>query len=518
MSDRADDAARSAGDDPRTLLVAYALGETSASERAAVERALADDPSLAAELDEIRALIAAGRTSIEAVSASYRTRRDDMLATLSPATSDAGSRRSTTARRRAHPSGGGSLVSIVGERWKRSIAFRVLVGVAAVQIGILVYLVARDDGPKPVDEVATKLLPKVNDVAETSPRRLADPDDEGLPDPDRLPAAPIVVQPEDDADTSGLDDIGIGHGFQSREVAVARFDAAKRAAALARWGGSNETEAAVSRGLAYLRGRQRDDGSFAGDAAAGGAVRETALSVLAFLGRTLDDADRRAVGRGVAFLLANQRASGCIAAADESTPATAMTHALATQCLVEARAMVPGAVDDEARVQRALAWFAPARLTAPRAVTQAGITLMVAGNLNFDVPRDVASHCRRWFDRAENRARFESSDDAAERTFFAAGRVLFGGKATPSKVVSDLLAARPDGGTRRRGDLVAWLYAAQALRLRGPSRSWARWNDAMVAALLPTQDAEGRFVARGEPAATALGVLLFETYYRYGAL
>lgn len=491
------------GDTPRhdepveTLLEAYALGELDAADRARVDDAIASDPTLAATLAQIRTTVDAGRVPVPALSVAYRRDRARRLSEV-------------FAECREAKAGPIELVvaftSYLRDRFVHSPRFRFAAVCAVLQLAVIGLLLAWG-GSKPRSPKATSRDWPTPVVDARGDRRLHEPDDDlGGAERD-LPRRPIVVDPERgerrDAEPR------FGPVFTRAALVSTRFEPSTRMRTAKRWGGGDRTEAAVARGLAHLVGAQADDGRFTFGTDRLDPIGETALGVLGFLAADIDDARRPVIERGVRFLLAHQRPSGFIGLAEDATDRRAVLgHALAAQCLAEARALVPGAVGDGVAA-RAIAWLAPDRLDDPVTVTQAGITLMVAASLGFPVPRAADSHCRSWFVE-----RSRDGLDAFERVAFAAGDVL--ARRGDAAAVSVAALSTLDVGA---SDPVAMLYAAQALRLLGERSSWDAFNRAMVARLLPEQRPDGRFVRAAAPGAdeTAMAVLMLQTYYRFGA-
>ncbi len=494
-------------DEPvETLLEAYVLGELAEGDRARVEAAVDADPALAASLAQIRTTVDAGRPAVPALSAAYRRERARRLSEV-------------FAECREAQAGPIELVaafaSYVRDRFVQSPRFRFAAMCAVLQLGVIGLLLAWG-GSKPSAPKGTgRDWPTPVVDARGDGRLLETDDDLGAAEND-LPRRPLVVDPE----RGGRSDASprFGPSFSRAALVSTRFEPATRMRTAKRWGGGDRTEAAVARGLAHLVGAQRDDGRFVFGTERLDAIGETALGVLGFLAADIDDARRPVIERGVRFLLAHQRPSGFIGLSSKEASTVApnetsgrravLGHALAAQCLAEARALVPGAVGDGVAA-RALAWLAPERLDDPVTVTQAGITLMVASNLGFVVPAGTDAHCRGWLaDRSREGL------DGFERVALAAGDVL--ARRGDADAVSIAALSTLDVG---QSDPVAMLYAAQALRLLGERDTWDAFNRAMVARLLPEQRADGRFVRASAPDAdgTALAVLVLQTYYRFGA-
>jgi hypothetical protein len=337
----------------------------------------------------------------------------------------------------------------------------------------------------------------------------------------------------------------------------------RRPAAAVALGGSEDTERAVARGLAWLARAQSSDGRW--DAARHGAGVErsvqghdrkgagarsdhgvTGLAVLAFLGAgsTHREGGHAAeVARAIEFLIGRQKPDGSLAG-DAEFFAALYCHGMATIALGEACGMTG---DERLReplaraVAHTLSRQSPATggwryaagdrgdtsqlgwqvmaLTAARNAGLMGLeaSLARAGGFLAGVSSGRAGGLAAY--RAGERP---TAAMTAEALFC---RLLLGidpAHPSVSEAVSFLEAMPPDSGPF---NAYACYYGTLAMfHAGGPA--WERWNERMQRAILPGQRSGGDLDGSWDPDAvwgghggrvysTALSVLCLEVYYRY---
>lgn len=328
-------------------------------------------------------------------------------------------------------------------------------------------------------------------------------------------------------------------------------------------GGSEQTELAVARGLAWLAQAQSPDGRW--DASRFGAGREdqthghhrggagteadtgmTGLALLAFLagGHTSQHGPYRdTVERGLGYLLRSQGADGNLGGAAE-TFAFMYCHGMATVALGEAYGLTR-----DPRLEGPLRKAMVFTLNAQNPVTggwryrpgemgdmsQFGWQVMAlhsAHAAGMEVPRRSEGLMLRYLAQASSGAHgglagyrigeLPTRPMTAEALFC---RQLLGyprEHLAMNEAGEYLLAELPGQGER---NYYFWYYGTVAMfQLQGPY--WERWNAALTHTLLASQVREGEHVGSWEPNdvwggyggrvySTALATLSLEVYYRY---
>jgi hypothetical protein len=339
---------------------------------------------------------------------------------------------------------------------------------------------------------------------------------------------------------------------------------ARRSAAAAARGGSQETERAVQAALAWLAASQSTDGRWGAARHGAGVERAvqghhrqgagarsdhgvTGLALLAFLGagNTHRDGDHAAaVRRGVAFLVGRQRADGSLAG-DAEFFAALYCHGMATIAVAEACAMTG---DESLRppleraVRHTLAMQHPVTggwryAAGDRGDTsQLGWQLMVlasarnagVGGLEAAESR-VAQFLQSVSSGAAGGLAAYRPGERPSLTMTAEAlycRMLLGLPPDHPAAAEalDLIARTPPD--RSRPNAYAWYYATLAsFHAGGPQ--WDRWNRSLQAALLPLQRRDGSAADGswdpdpvwgghgGRVYATALAAMTLEVYYRH---
>jgi hypothetical protein len=345
-----------------------------------------------------------------------------------------------------------------------------------------------------------------------------------------------------------------------------------------RQGGSEESEAAVDLGLAWLAAHQDPKGFWDSDgfSAQCGADKcggpgyalydpgVTGLALLAFLGAGNTHTTgpyKKNVIEAIEYLHAIQDPDGCFG--PRTTIHFTYNHAIDTLAMVEAYARsrsklllgpAQHGVDFILAAQNPyLGWRYGVRpQDNDTSVTSWMVSALAAAKAaGLKVDDAAFEGAKRWFGKVtdektgrvsymhgfrgvarpeELEKRFPVSDSEATTAAASFARILMGedpkSDATLRKGLG-LCAALPPAWGKDKGrlDFYYWYYGTYAL-FHFNDAKWGAWNEAMKAALLPTQrkggcedgswDAVGEWcVAGGRVYATAINVLTLEIYYRY---
>ncbi|MEE2855978.1 MAG: hypothetical protein VX949_01140 [Planctomycetota bacterium] len=442
---------------------------------------------------------------------------------------------------------------------------------------ILIPLLIPEPEPDPRSwNVVIRLEPrKIKAVEEPDPPQVVDPEPESQPQPDPEPVsqdeAESTLAPgvEVEVEVTG---IGAAQGSEG-----SRRKGQLRSEALANHGGNPATESAVRAGLDWLARHQDPDGSWSPDhfdarclgveqTCQGPGYPEhragiTALALLALLGDghlpdSSDDPLDSATTRSLQWLLEHQDSQGCIRTDLETGSRNMYDHGIAAFALCETAQLTADPKIEEAARKAILflessqqaggGWdYTPSlslrndlsitgwQVLAIHAGIEAGIfpqqqTLTAIGRY-LDRAIGDGGHST-YSDRGRGRGRGGFGIDAvglitllalghspvAERNLICARRIAEHGP-------------RPED--RRDWDqhpqsMYYWYTGTLALFHIG-GEPWSRWNRQLQEKVLPLQitsgDASGSWdpdpnwigAAGGRVAQTALGVLTFETYFRY---
>ena len=313
------------------------------------------------------------------------------------------------------------------------------------------------------------------------------------------------------------------------------------------FGGSDETEDAVERGLAWLAKQQSSDGSWSLHKLGGSEVSDTAgtaLGLLPFLGagHTHQTGSYQETVRGaLEWLVSNQAPSGLLLAKGSKQPM--YSHGLATIALCEAYGMTRDA-KLSLPVQKALAFIAKAQHartggwrykpneSGDTSVVGWQVMALKSGEMaGLAVEKDVLAGVHRWLARVEDRR----------------GRGRFGyqnNKATPAMTAEGLLCLQFLGTQRndarlqsgadylmghlpQKGRLTSYyLYYATQVMYHMQGSHWQAWNEKMRDLLVGTQRTSGAHAGSWDPLdrwekrggrvyTTSLRLLMLEIYYRH---
>jgi len=339
-------------------------------------------------------------------------------------------------------------------------------------------------------------------------------------------------------------------------------DPSVRARLLAEFGGTNETEAAVARGLRWLARYQNRDGSWSLDAfhLAPGAVGDedgqgrqadvagTALALLPFLGAGqthLSGEYRQVVLKGLNWLIQQQKPDGDLRG---NGIGDMYAHGQAAIVLCEAYAMTRDfqlrepaqkALDFIIRAQHpAGGWRYEPGQAGDTSVLGWQLMALRSGKMAYlSVPNSVFYKAAQYLDTAQ-------ADQYGGRYGYLPGHA-----ATPTMTAEALLCRQYLGWPREHRGMKAgayyllenlpsakkldssqpWFYyiyyATQVMRNMGGT-FWQKWNDAMKATLLPTQRKTGSLAGSWDPVerygphggriyVTSLAICTLEVYYRH---
>jgi hypothetical protein len=344
-------------------------------------------------------------------------------------------------------------------------------------------------------------------------------------------------------------------------------------------GGSEGSERAVEMGLDFLARHQNVNGSWslqrfsqggagyenAGDGQMVSDTAGTGLAMLAFLGAGYTHTDgkyRLLVGRGLNYLLGNQRANGDLFLPQETKSNLNVwlySHGIASIALCEAYGMTrdPGL---KPPAQRALDFIVAAQHPtdggwryAPRQGSDTSVSgwqlmALKSGELaGLAVPAATYAKVSRWLDGAQaqgNRAQYVYRPKARQPHQRVASRVMtaeallmrqyLGWKRDNASMAdgADLIMKElPEWSTERgwQRDSYYWYYATQVMFQMG-GQHWDAWNERLRPLLVEKQVAEGPFAGSWEPLGdvpdrwgreggriyvTAMHLLMLEVYYRH---
>lgn len=329
----------------------------------------------------------------------------------------------------------------------------------------------------------------------------------------------------------------------------------KREDMLEEMGGSDETEQAVARGLAWLAAHQSRDGHWDGDqfdqacGKCGGVssyqvdVALTGLSLLSFLGgdhtHMKDGVYKDNVDRGLKWLMARQLPNGDLRGGAE----TMYSHGIATIALAEAYGMTnDGRLADS--VRRAVSFIEKARNTRvggwrydPGQVGDTSVlgwqvmALKSAQRAGVDVAATSFEAAGAWLDLVTTKPGIYAYQPEREVTpaMTAEGmfvRYVLGGRreAPHMRASSEFILERlPDW--KKEPNTYYWYYATLAAH-QHQGDTWTTWNEAIKSQLVMHQRKSGKAEGSWDPVGewsdvggrvyqTALCTLMLEVYYRY---
>jgi hypothetical protein len=309
-------------------------------------------------------------------------------------------------------------------------------------------------------------------------------------------------------------------------------------------GGNTESEAALARGLAWVRRQQLEDGSWTFDTGSQDRVAATALAILPFVdvgeSHTAECKYQKVIARGLDWLTAKMRADGSF----EGTTTTG--HAIATQTLIVAalvgkdealRKKAETAIKRLLAAQRKDGGWADAPDQQSDVVTTAWQIQALARAKVADMRVDPAAAFKNavaFLDRssAADGARYRGKDGKVTPRATAAGLVArfhLGWDAQHPAYVAGVDYLKDNPPTREQFDIAYYYHATQAIFHRA-GVDWSQaWNPRMRDLLVNHQfrggkpDVLGSWPKEFEPApdaggrlgTTCLALLTLEIYYRF---
>lgn len=341
------------------------------------------------------------------------------------------------------------------------------------------------------------------------------------------------------------------------ELAFGSRDAAVKKLFLKRNGGDDRTEAAVEKGLYWLKEVQEAQGHWSADKFGGNADKSlgvTGLALLAYLGAGYDHMTegqyQETVSKALKYVLSKQREGGRF-------EARMYTQGICTMALIEAYGMT----GDTTLLQQAQAavraiveaqqdcggWDYSHTRGSDRGDTSVTgwqvMALKSALQVGIEFPKDVMAKTRKFLrdiTRADGAIGYtnKTAPDKPWRTtsaLTAAGlnAHLFAkakhDEDVVQKAVGVILRNMPqdpkegdDGKWRPGADVYFWYHASLALSRIG-GREWRVWNSHMKRLLLKLQGKDGSWEPHGDRWEkhggkiyfTALSIMALEVYYRY---
>lgn len=415
-----------------------------------------------------------------------------------------------------------------------------------------------DDGPEPLDTLWEEGNPEVSlpspepiqgqfDAMDRESEAIeVELPQDGTTGPEQAQPEAVGFQAAQATDWLMARDALVGGGLQGRSREA-------RAGALARRGGTPDSEAAVQRGLRWLKAHQGRDGGWQfnlQNGACNGYCRNpgtvatttgaTALSLLAFLGanHTHLEGEHRDVVRNGLYYLAKKAMVNSDGA--DLREGTMYAQGLAAIALCEAYALTddPGLKDLAqqainyilyAQDRKGGGWRYSPGEPGDTTVTGWQIMALKSGQLaRLQVSRAAIYSAQRFLDSvaSDGGAQYGYMDREMRQTTTAIGLLcrMYGGwphdHPTLARGVAHLAAWGPS-----ENDIYYDYYATQVLFHWGGS-DWERWNRELLDHLIRTQGTQGHesgswhFTgAKGESAGrlytTALAVMTLEVYYRY---
>lgn len=332
-----------------------------------------------------------------------------------------------------------------------------------------------------------------------------------------------------------------GHGdHYKKNLGLALFThrtGEARKKALARYGGTEETEASVQRGLAWLVAQQHEDGSWGNTAP----TASTGYCLLALLGAghsEIDGTYRGAVQKGVAFLCKNQLKTGFL-------PDKMYHHGIAGWALAEAAALsrkketvaaAQNAVDLAVACQdETLGWrYLPKKGDGDLSISAwNAMFLFMAKQADLNVPDQSLADLRKLLTKYGREHLYPYSpgaSPAAAMTFSGCTLEAFLGH-DPAVWHPGLKWAQEQASPQ--GNLRSWrlytLHWGTMAAFQQGGRLWEEWNAGMIKTFLNAEVREGTakgsnlagtdmIPTLGAEGATAMALLCLEAYYRYPRL
>jgi hypothetical protein len=326
-------------------------------------------------------------------------------------------------------------------------------------------------------------------------------------------------------------------------------------------GGTDASERAVDRGLAWLATAQEEDGRWShvsneaptrGDVAAHDSAA-TALAVLAFLARdhapTKDGPYRQVVSSGVEYLLKVQGDDGDLRGPEnlrgrDPSRGTMYDHAIATLALSEAAlmshdrrctqaALKAAQFIVEAQDPRSGGWrYAPGDYGDTSVFGWQIMALHSAEQIGFKIPQETTTAAERYAKSCAQGRRGALSGyqpnhgpTASMTAEMLYARMLLGQQPEAADIQEAATFLWRQPFDPRTPDLYCWYYGSLCL-IQLQNEDWKRWNARTRDTLIALQRKEGTLGGSWDTGArwgdqggrvftTSLAVLTLEVYYRY---
>ncbi len=556
--------------------VDFVLGHCEPEHRRRLEQRLREDPSAVAELEAVRRTIDESK-KLTRHEPSPASRERALVAFRAWKATLEGKAAGEEARELGWLEIPGFLVAYVKYRIKTSPGFRALT-LATVLHGILFCVIAGLTFVTLPRDRGIESIPLVNATPDRAVEEPAEriSIDSILPKSDAWALAPAKPElrdvPRDSLDDSreideaSTDPRGLWTELTNREdrlligrwILFARYGGERRDNLLRLFGGDAQTERAVERALAWLAERQADDGGWDVEVLGGDPRYRTgtsSLALLALLGgghSTIQGEYREQVQRGIDWLIASRDERGWIGGTLDSEPTYLYNHVLASRVLLETYLMGLGSERLRDTASTAIATLVaaqnadggwrhadPDHSTSDASVTSWALeTLHLAqrsGAIAQDVPLETTIAAASTYldsltsDRGTVRYR---ADEPSEEVSIS--------RIAGAYLAVDAFRARKEplsAGGRARRDALVTLAAdtdpsslttrVESFRLNDAlfqigNDAWRTWNARASRHLVETQLDDGSWAPQGPyaanggaVAATAMGALSLEVYYRF---
>ncbi|MEM9942702.1 MAG: prenyltransferase/squalene oxidase repeat-containing protein [Planctomycetota bacterium] len=352
---------------------------------------------------------------------------------------------------------------------------------------------------------------------------------------------------------------------KGQQMSFAARDPRVRTEMVRKEGGTLMTEAAVARGLRWLVSVQNENGGWSledyrrhDEPNNDSDIMGTSLALLPLLGagQTHEHGTyKRAVGKGLAWLIQNQKRDGDLRAGYQGQ-AGMYAHGQGAIVLCEALALT-GDQKLKGPAQLAIQFIENAQSGdggwryQPK---QAGDTSVFgwqmmalqsarAPDMNLNLDESTIKLADYFLDRVSSQAKFRNGGVLPKDSTYG---YLPGRRATSAMTAEAILCRMYLGWKRddprltqavkwlisdhfpskRERNLYYWYYGTQVMHHYG-GRNWEKWNDRMRELLLTTQETRGRYVGSWNPSrfewgsrggriyTTSLAVCTLEVYYRH---
>ncbi len=356
---------------------------------------------------------------------------------------------------------------------------------------------------------------------------------------------PVLTLPEGSGGEQDLPAPDMGYALSGR-------DKSRKKVLLGKYGGTDETEKAVERALAWLKRNQRPDGSWSllGPYENGGVsentVAATAMALLAFqgAGHTHQQGEHQAVvEKGWKYLLRQQGSDGVFTTQSIPNSHFFYTHGQATIAVCEIYGMTKDSRFRPA-AERAVQFCVRSqfpdggwRYAVPRKEADTSVTgwivmgLQSARMAGIAVPQETFDNISRFLDSVakEDGSQFayQSQDLIARKAMTAEGllcRQYLGWKRDDKRLINGVtfLTENPVGSNPY--DVYYWYYATQVCH-HMEGAAWDKWNGALRTVMPATQIKMGPESGSWPPDewgsqvgrlyTTCLSTYMLEVYYRH---